>query len=232
MLEQVEWRDIKGYIGMYQVSSDGRVKNVVTNKDLKIWNSCGYKKVLLSNPNHIGKGITFYVHRLVASTFLDNPNNLPEVDHIDGNRENNKVSNLRWVNRIGNARNPITSERHRQRIRETHCKKEFGDKISKIRSTPEFWEKNKKAYEKVWEETKNRMKENPPNVKKVRCKETGEVWKSCVSLARFLGVGAVSVTRYCQGIRICKRTVTFKDGTIIVNPHFEYVTEEEENTNV
>ena len=49
-----------------------------------------------------------YIHRLVASAFIENPLSKKEVDHIDGNRKNNNVENLRWVSRIENVRNPNT----------------------------------------------------------------------------------------------------------------------------
>ena len=84
-----EWRDIKGYEGRYQISSLGRVKSIV-RKEEKIlstrFNKQGYEKISLNDNN--SKRKTFSVHRLVAEAFLDNPNNLPEV--------NNKVENLEW----------------------------------------------------------------------------------------------------------------------------------------
>lgn len=52
-------------------------------------------------------GISFYVHRLVASAFIPNPLNLPEVNHIDGNRQNNSVTNLEWVTRQSNYQHAI-----------------------------------------------------------------------------------------------------------------------------
>lgn len=48
------------------------------------------------------------IHRLMAETFLPNPDNLPEIDHIDGNALNNNLDNLRWVTRFENNNNPIT----------------------------------------------------------------------------------------------------------------------------
>lgn len=51
------------------------------------------------------------MHRLVAYAFLDNPDNLPEVDHIDGNPANNNVENLRWVSHRENMNNPISKKR-------------------------------------------------------------------------------------------------------------------------
>lgn len=51
----------------------------------------------------LGKSKNFLVHRLVAMAFLENPNHLPEVNHIDGNQENNSITNLEWTTRKGNA---------------------------------------------------------------------------------------------------------------------------------
>lgn len=53
-------------------------------------------RVILSDN---GKNKTYFVHRLVAAAFIPNPDNLPEIDHIDGNRANNDATNLRWCTR-------------------------------------------------------------------------------------------------------------------------------------
>lgn len=64
-------------------------------------NGHGYKQVQIMRNN---KRYTKYVHRLVAECFIDNPNNLPEVNHKDGNKANNAVDNLEWCNRSQNQR--------------------------------------------------------------------------------------------------------------------------------
>ena len=90
----------------YSISSEGRVRNDETNKMKSIdATSDGYHKVdLYSN----GKRTSVRVHRLVAEAFIPNPNELPQINHIDGNKENNNVKNLEWVN---NSQNMIHAYR-------------------------------------------------------------------------------------------------------------------------
>ena len=101
------WIDIAGTNGRYSVSNLGNVRanwsdipqrNLKTRKRiekqslLRAWiHTTGYKRVGLGRNNY------FYVHRLVAECFLPNPEKLPQVDHIDGDRTNNNLNNLRWV---------------------------------------------------------------------------------------------------------------------------------------
>ena len=87
------WKDIKGYEGLYQISNLGNVKSLKTNKNLYYSKSRNYLRVSL-NKNGIRKGCS--IHRLVAQTFIPNPNNYPCVNHKDCNGNNNKVNNLEW----------------------------------------------------------------------------------------------------------------------------------------
>jgi hypothetical protein len=70
-------------------------------------NGHGYQVVAFNGKKH-------YVHRLVAGAFVDNPDNLPEVDHINGDRADNRAENLRWTTRTGNMANKLTQARHRK----------------------------------------------------------------------------------------------------------------------
>ena len=80
---------------IYDVSEDGIVVNTKTNKVLKPYISKrGYYRVKLYMVEHSAR--MFQVHRLVAQAFIPNPRNLPEVNHIDGNKLNNSVENLEW----------------------------------------------------------------------------------------------------------------------------------------
>lgn len=93
-----EWRDIAGYEGLYQVSNLGRVKSLNymhtgNEKIRKTKKNKGYLQVSLWKN---GKAHHTYVHRLVAETFIPNIKNLPQVNHIDENKENNRVDNLEW----------------------------------------------------------------------------------------------------------------------------------------
>lgn len=79
----------------YIIFSDGQIYSNKTNKYLAgNINNTGYKMVTLS---HNKKKKAYPIHRLIALTFLDNPNNLPVVNHKDGNKLNNNISNLEWV---------------------------------------------------------------------------------------------------------------------------------------
>jgi len=90
-----QWKNIEGY--NYQVSSKGRIRNKATKAIKKTFiNDSGYVIVSLYKEKRLK---TFRVHRLVAETFLPNPNNFREINHRDEQKTNNHVSNLEWCTR-------------------------------------------------------------------------------------------------------------------------------------
>ena len=106
-MENEIWKDIKGYEGLYQVSNLGRIKSlerksktkgnveyIKKEKVLKERFSHGYVSVILYKN---GTKKNFRVHRLVAKAFLVNPKNLPQINHINFNRSDNRIENLEWV---------------------------------------------------------------------------------------------------------------------------------------
>lgn len=105
------WKDIKGYEGRYQVSTQGRVYSYLNYKIIKQQLNChGYYSVILYNK--YGKAKRESVHRLVALTFIDNPNSFPVVNHKDENRTNNNVNNLEWCAHKYNSNYGTSQKRH------------------------------------------------------------------------------------------------------------------------
>lgn len=90
------YRDVLGYEGRYQVTSWGRVYSVEKERFLiPQENEKGYLRVSLTEEN--GRRKHKKVHRLVATAFIPNPENKPQVNHKDGNKSNNSFTNLEWV---------------------------------------------------------------------------------------------------------------------------------------
>ena len=86
------WSKIDGKPN-YSVSENGDVRNDRTGRILKPHKgTAGYCQIMLGR-----KTVPLYVHRLVASAFIPNPNELPQVNHINGNKLDNRKENLRWV---------------------------------------------------------------------------------------------------------------------------------------
>jgi hypothetical protein len=99
-----EWKEIN-FLPNLEVSSKGNIRNK-TNKTLKKLSKAG-KGYPTIKVRVKGKITSYYIHRLVAEFFIPNPLNLPQVDHIDNNKENNCVSNLQWITNRDNARKQI-----------------------------------------------------------------------------------------------------------------------------
>jgi hypothetical protein len=102
------WEDIKDYEGLYQISNLGNVKSIKKGIVVGDIIKGGYRRIPLYKN---GKYKRFMIHRLVAEAFVKNPDNKPEIDHIDGNSLNNMADNLRWCSHKENLNNPITLKR-------------------------------------------------------------------------------------------------------------------------
>lgn len=108
------WKDIEEYKGIYEVSNLGNVRRIeYFDKKHYKWrkrtikgrlNSKGYLQVSLSKN---GKVKNEYIHRLVAHAFIQNPNKLPQINHIDGNKQNNNADNLEWYTCKDNIKHAV-----------------------------------------------------------------------------------------------------------------------------
>lgn len=128
------WKDIENF-SKYQVSNLGNVKSkdrytkakddeIIHRKEFLLKgfiNKKGYKQVTLYDDN--GKPKTLRVHKLVALTFIENENNLPQINHIDGNKLNNEVSNLEWISNYDNMQHAIKNGLIDQELRKENMSK-------------------------------------------------------------------------------------------------------------
>ena len=104
-----EMKNIKDYKGEYEIKKNGRVWSYKRKKFLKpMLTMDGYHRVSLYKE---GKRKTYYIHRLVAQTFIPNPEGLPEVNHKDEDKSNNCVENLEWMSKIDNINYGTGSKR-------------------------------------------------------------------------------------------------------------------------
>ena len=201
------FRDISGYEGLYQISNLGNVRSfkaVSKGGNLKAVYRKGYATVTLVK---CGVSRVCSIHRLVAQAFIPNPYNLPYINHIDGNKSNNDISNLEWCTHLENMRHafdtglvkrkPLTDE---QKIKVSNATKEAMNR-------PEVKEKMKQlAKEKVGVKSARH--------KKVINLDTGKTFISVREASKFYGIHESNLASCCRGER-----------PIAGGYHWEYVKE-------
>ena len=169
-IDKEEWRPVSGYEGLYEISNLGRLRSYHRLKQgsgpriikLSPGTGTGYPIAILSTTNSDGVRIkkTMYIHRLVALAFIPNPENKPQIDHINTIRTDNRVSNLRWVTCKEQAHNPITEMRQLNRLRGRVLTAKERDQI-------------------------NRMHKS--NQRPVICMDTGIIYESCKAADKAYG---------------------------------------------
>jgi hypothetical protein len=122
------WKDVEGFVGYYQVSNLGNVRSLprtsntgknLTGRTLRLLRTAkGYLRVVLYKN---GTRTALSVHQVVATAFIPNPQNKPQVDHINCVKDDNRVENLRWVTQSENQLNPITSKRQSEVLKEKYA---------------------------------------------------------------------------------------------------------------
>ncbi len=107
--------ELKEFEERYEIFQDGTIISLITNKPICQWkDNVGYLQVKLKKN---GKNYYKRVHRLIAEHFIPNPNGLPQVNHIDGDKTNNNINNLEWTNNKTNTQhgydNNLYHSKHR-----------------------------------------------------------------------------------------------------------------------
>lgn len=161
-----EWRPVVGYEGLYEVSNTGRVRSVDRYDNRNCFrkgkvlspgkNTKGYLSVVL---NCNGKRKTITVHRLVAEAFLLNPDNLPEVNHRDEDKTNNRVDNLEFCDHKYN----LNYGTRQDKVRDTNIKNGYWTGLRKEEYMKEYREKNR---EKIREKQREYNKKNREKIRK------------------------------------------------------------------
>ena len=166
------WKDIIGFEGIYEISNLGRIRRIKTGRILSTRRSDGWyiTVTLYKDKKRYGKSL----HRLVAETFVPNPYNLPEVNHIDEDKINNRADNLEFCDRKYNVNYGTIKDRIRNtRLKNGHIneeysgldKKSYGKKYyqehkeDRIEYGKKYREEHKEYFKKYREEHKEELKE-------------------------------------------------------------------------
>lgn len=158
----------------------------------------------------------FSIHRLVALAFIPNPTNRPCIDHIDGDRQNNRVDNLRWCTLKENVNNPITLQRHSRAAKGNkswsgkHHSEATKQKISMANKGRVM---SKEACEKVSKALSGRKMSEEQRL--LRCKPIGQyaldgtlirTWTSGTDAARALGIGMSNILSCANPNKVRRKT--------------------------
>lgn len=204
------WKPIAGYPN-YKVSNRGRVMNLKTGSVLKnIIDTYGYAKVGLCKGNEKLKQIK--VHRLVATAFIPNPDNLPQVNHIDEDKRNNDVSNLEWCTASQNQRHSI----HQRSCKinqltldgelvntwdsSEQIKRELGYSKGNIISCCKGKRKTAHGYKWEYADGLNQQKQNRPIAALTKDGDLIAEYKSAAEAARGLKISHYSIHLCLKGV--------------------------------
>lgn len=197
----LDWKPIKGFEGLYEISNAGNIRSFHSReaKTLKTWESKdGYIRVSLRKNSKIYSKL---VHRLVAKTFIPNPENKPQVNHIDGDKTNNKIDNLEWCTAKENIQHAYDTGLHK--LLKGKNNPNYGNKLSE-EAKKKISEANKgkhhtdEAREKM---SRARRGKKNPQARQVRCITTDEIFNCIIEGATKYNANAGCISECCKGKR-------------------------------
>ena len=183
ILPKYKPKDIPSYEGLYGITKDGKIYNLKYKRFLKAASDKdGYLRINLSKN---GQKVSYRVHRLVALTYIPNPNNYPIINHKDENKQNNNVSNLEWCTHKYNTNYGTAIQRQSEKLKGRKFTEEH---IKRLSESHKGHKTSKETRNKISKANKGkRMSENNHNSKKIICIESGRVFDCISDALEFMG---------------------------------------------
>lgn len=219
----IKWKSIINWHN-YQISSNGQVRNIITKKILKPYICGGYYSVYLSNN---GSKKQFTIHRLIAVTFIPNPNKLPMVDHVNNNRLDNRIENLRWVTGKENSQSYVKNFKQKKFVKilqydkKGNLIKEWDTLYEILNENPKYHKstiytsivRNKTAYGYIWKSL--------PNEQNNKIKEKLNKEPNTIYINKFKNIGKIN-KRDFSNYQISLNGVVINNKNQTVKNYIEY----------
>lgn len=212
-----EWRDVKGYEGQYQVSNCGRLKGLkrlshpnkkgstrLIREKIKpsFDDGKGYRRVEISK---MGVNKKYHVHRLVGIAFIDNPENKPQINHLFGNKSDNRYFNLEWATKSEDRKHAIKVLNAGTGKPWKNCRPQDHPMYGKRGELSPNWGKRGRLHHQFGKKY-GECKTSIPIV----CNETGEIFEGITHAASILNVREGLISEILKGFDKTINGLTFR----------------------